>query len=124
MLEPLFKTLQALTSGTLLKRDTNIGISCEYCEIFQNIYFSEHLRTTASGPRIFKPSMSYPVGNYMFKVNSRNIRTWCEICTKLTPCSSVSIANFEQVNAGLVFQFFKIKRCRGKRSLSCMALPN
>ena len=37
MLEPLFKTLQALTSGTLLKRDTNIGISCEYCEIFQNI---------------------------------------------------------------------------------------
>ena len=26
----------------------------------------------------------YPAGNYMFKVNSRNIRTRCEICSKLT----------------------------------------
>ena len=38
----------------------------------------------------------------MFKVNNRNTRTRCEICTKVnnsaTPCSSVSIANFEQVN--------------------------
>ena len=36
---------------------------------------------------------SNPVGNYMFKVNNRNARTRCEIC------SSVSIVNFEQVNA-------------------------
>ena len=64
-------------------------------------------------------------GNCMFKVNNRNTRTRCEICSKLTiktperrqwrrsgffivnfehishtPCSSVSIVNFEQVNAG------------------------
>ena len=26
----------------------------------------------------------YPAGNYMFKVNSRNTRTRCEICSKLT----------------------------------------
>ena len=25
-----------------------------------------------------------PVGNYMFKVNNRNTRTICEICSKLT----------------------------------------
>ena len=25
-----------------------------------------------------------PAGNYMFKVNNRNTRTWCEICSKLT----------------------------------------
>ena len=45
----------------------------------------------------------------MFKVNNRNTRTRCEICSKLTIkiperrlacCSSVSIVNFEQVNAG------------------------
>ena len=55
----------------------------------------------------------------MFKVNNRNTKTRCEICSKLTikiperlvsllltlnihftPCSSVSIDNFEQVNAG------------------------
>ena len=53
-----------------------------------------------------------PVGNYMFKVYNRSSRTRCEICSKLTikipewyfwtyftPCSSVSIVNFEQVNA-------------------------
>ena len=26
----------------------------------------------------------YPAGNYMFKVNNRNTRTRCEICSKLT----------------------------------------
>ena len=54
----------------------------------------------------------FPAGNYLFKVNNRNIRTRCETCLKLTiktperrhwtyftPCSSVSIVNFEQVNA-------------------------
>ena len=60
-----------------------------------------------------------PAGNYTFKVNNRNTRTECEICPKLTIktpewrqgfycqlwtyftlCSSVSIVNFEHVNAG------------------------
>ena len=46
----------------------------------------------------------------MFKVNNRNTRTRCEIWSKLTiktperryftPCCSVFIVNFEQVNAG------------------------
>ena len=27
---------------------------------------------------------SIPAGNYMFKVNNRNTRTRCEICSKLT----------------------------------------
>ena len=26
----------------------------------------------------------FPAGNYMFKVNKRNTRTRCEICSKLT----------------------------------------
>ena len=67
----------------------------------------------------------YPAGNCMFKVNDRNTRTRCDICSKLTiktpercqwcrrcvllltlnivtPCSSVSIVNFEQANTGWV----------------------
>ena len=64
------------------------------------------------------------VGYCMFKVNNKNTKTRCKICSKLTtktpewrdwrrygvsiinfwtcftPCSSVSIVNFEQVNAG------------------------
>ena len=27
---------------------------------------------------------TYPSGNYMFKVNNKNTRTKCEICSKLT----------------------------------------
>ena len=66
----------------------------------------------------------HPAGNYMFKVNNRNTKTRSEISSKLTIkklerrqwrrsgifivnfehisqlISSVSIANFEQVNAG------------------------
>ena len=51
----------------------------------------------------------------MFKVNNRNTKARCEICSKLvsllltlnyfTPCSSVSIGNFEQVNTGWVIFF-------------------
>ena len=57
-----------------------------------------------------------PAGIYLLKVNNRNTRTRCEICSKLTiktperrqwrrsgvfivNFSSVSIVNFEQVNA-------------------------
>ena len=42
-----------------------------------------------------------PVGIYLLKVNNRNTKTRCEICSKLAikaPCSSVSIVNFEDVN--------------------------
>ena len=44
---------------------------------------------------LFTRHTRIPAGNYMFKVNSRNTRTRCEICSKLT----IKI-NFEQVNAG------------------------
>ena len=60
-----------------------------------------------SPKRDFKPNLA---GNYMPKVNNRNVTSRCKICPKLTikiperrltyftPCSSVSIVNFEQVN--------------------------
>ena len=38
----------------------------------------------------------YPAGNYIFKVNNRNTRTY------FTLCSCVSVVNFEQVNSGWV----------------------
>ena len=31
-----------------------------------------------------KQTLVIPAGNYMFKVNNRNTRTRCEICSKLT----------------------------------------
>ena len=50
---------------------------------------------------------SIPAGNYMFKVNYKNTRTRCEMCSKLaikTPerhqwhCSGVFIVNFELIS--------------------------
>ena len=34
--------------ATLSKRDSNTGVFCEYCQIFKNNYFEEHLWTAAS----------------------------------------------------------------------------
>ena len=39
----------------------------------------------------------------MFKVNNRNTRTWCEICSKLTiktpeRCSGAVFVNFEHIS--------------------------
>ena len=39
-------------------------------------------------------------GIYLLKINNRNIRARCWICSKLSPRSGVSIVNFEQVIAG------------------------
>ena len=70
--------------------------------------------------------MRNPAAIYLFKVNNRNTRARCKICPKLTikspeqyqwcrsgvfivnfehTCTSVSIVNFEQVNAGWVRRF-------------------
>ena len=55
----------------------------------------------------FSIRLRCPVGNYMFKVNNRNIRAKCEICSKLTiktpeRChwrrSGVFIVNFEHIS--------------------------
>ena len=52
--------------------------SCEICQIFKDTYFKEHQRTAAS-----KNKSNFPAGVYLLKVNKRNTRTKCEICSKL-----------------------------------------
>ena len=61
-----------------------------------------------------------PAGNYMFKVNNRNTRTRCEICSKLTiktperrywRRSDVFIVNFEHItHLVLVFLLLTLNR--------------
>ena len=101
----------------------------------KNAWFSNSLTQFEHG-NYSSINHNNPAGNYMFKVNNRNTRARCEICSKLaikiperrlasfwylycylltyfTPCSSVYIVNFEQVNAGWEwnsnnpFQFFQ-----------------
>ena len=47
--------LQSLASrpATLLKKTPTQVFSCEYCKIFKNIYFEEHLPTAAFGKYFF-----------------------------------------------------------------------
>ena len=47
-----------------------------------------------------KSKKKIPAGIYLLKVNNRNTRAKYEICSKLTPCSSVSFVNSEHVIAG------------------------
>ena len=69
-------------------------------------HFMKFIRSNSSTASIHYSSRSNPTGNYMLKVNNRNTRTRCEICSKLTNMfnffyySSVSVVNFEHVNAG------------------------
>ena len=56
-----------------------------------------------------------PAGNNMFKVNSRNTRTRCEISSKLTinmfKVNNVFIVNFEHIShLGLVFLLLPLSR--------------
>ena len=61
-----------------------------------------------------------PVGNYMFKVNKRNTRTRCEICSKLTIKTTerrhwrrpgVFVVNFEHIShLVLVFLYLTLSR--------------
>ena len=63
---------------------------------------------------------NYPAGNYMFKVNNRNTRTRCKICSKLTiktperrqwRRSGVFIVNFEHIlHLVLVFLLLTLSR--------------
>ena len=46
--------LQASRSAILLKETPTQVFSCEYCEIFMNTYFEEHLQTAASVLLIIK----------------------------------------------------------------------
>ena len=51
-------------------------------------------------------TLYFPTNNYMFKINKRNTRTWCEICLELTiktSCSSASVV--EQAIVGGVISF-------------------
>ena len=97
-----------------------------YCQVLNFKYYNKtylcalvHLAVSFQLLIIFAKKLhkcltrSYPVDSYMLKVNKRNIRTGCEICSKLTiktpeqrqwRHSGVFIVNFEYI-ADLVLVF-------------------
>ena len=80
-----------------------------YYSFFRPNYF-ETLETTSLKfivTYVEQTKNGYPAGNYMFKVNNRNTRTRCEICSKLTiktperrqwRHSDIFVVNFEHIS--------------------------
>ena len=52
-----------------------------YDQCFYEVFINLNFSNDASINKILN---AYPAGNCMFKVNNRNTRTRCEICSKLT----------------------------------------
>ena len=59
--------------------------SSKFCEICKSIYIVLYVRETASTVYHCEQGFTlYPDDIYWLKVNNKNIRTVCEICSKLT----------------------------------------
>ena len=43
-----------------------------------------YVNDNQSSVLIYCETILFPVGIYLFKVNNKNTRKWCEICPKLT----------------------------------------
>ena len=50
--------LQVFRIATLLKRDSNTGDSCNYCDIFKNSFFIEHLQWLLLNVTVVSSSLS------------------------------------------------------------------
>ena len=101
--------LQILTGNSSIKRG-----SCEKffgVKIDAKLHFDDYAETIHSKAsnmlRTSARATAYPAGNYIFKVNNRNTRKRCEICSKLTintperrhrRRSGVFIVNFEHIS--------------------------
>ena len=99
------KTKQKPTAITIKTQITaNGSFQLEKLKKMQNMH-SQYAYSASFA--LFINTGHYPAGNYMFRVNSRNIRTRCKICSKLTikipeRChwhrSGIFIVNFEHIS--------------------------
>ena len=69
--------------------------SGEFCEIFKNTLFTEHLFTTASE---YREDLQK---KYVQRIKESFWCLYCELGTDFRLCSGVSIIDFEQVHTGL-----------------------
>ena len=70
---------------TLLRRSWMWSAGCNSWSIWFWIFNQRCWKKTPDRRlKSYTGNWNYPAGNYMFKVNNRNTRTRCEICSKLT----------------------------------------
>ena len=75
-------------------------LSCEYCEIFRNTYFEEHLQTTASDERINYENVQHNIKhiNLEFSLTTLNIYLpgWQNSFMDVTPIVLWKILQFSR----------------------------
>ena len=86
-------------NDTLWQYATDIDRKCNSC-ILQNMsgFVLQNAAVLLQNMTVswrYRVQCNYPVRNYMFKVNNRNTRTKCEICSEVTV---VFIVNFEHIS--------------------------
>ena len=88
--------------------DTLFSKSKLFCnEVISSAFPTNNLFQT----NISEFQVAYTHGNYIFKVNNRNITTRCEICSKLTINFCVFIVKFEHIShLVLVFLLLTLSR--------------
>ena len=73
------------------------------------------------GPTTLPKTRSFtPVGIYLFKVNNRNTRTRCEICSELRHQNDVFIVNFEHISH-LVLLFLLLTASKQMPTGTCIS---
>ena len=75
---------------SILKRDSTQVFSCEYCKIFKNTYFEEHLGTAASWKRVYKhllKTIKSKKQSFTATTDSTNLAQVAVASFELAPCT-------------------------------------
>ena len=99
----LFSSYSWKVASSTVKRPTMIvalAVLILYSSLSHTHFFMKKTRSkiTPDSCRNLQTMLDFPANIYLFKVNNRNTRKRCEICSKLTiktPERSESIVNFE-----------------------------
>ena len=108
-------TALCLKSSKILSHESSIAHNLSSCSVIIIFFFLSAASTIHQSKFVSVAYISFyftflihsPAGNYMFKVNNRNTRTRCEICSKLTiktpqrrhmRHSGVFIVSFEHIS--------------------------
>ena len=105
MLELLFNIVAGLEDCNCIKKGFQHK-SCEYCEIFKNISFEEHLQTAASGSSlIYNMSATHERHECNTSVTlATRVRCKCDMSATLT----TRVRNFDFVTTSLKTYFHNL----------------
>ena len=95
---PFFNQITSLRSATLIKERPGRRFFCEFCEIFKNAFFTEHLRVTASDIRI-QVVVKYNLNLHLQFCNNK-LYIFCSMTFHVGTCFCFNVA---KISASICF---------------------